>query len=114
MTIRPIATLEEMEQVFAQAKEDGHSLVAPSLAVTEKGEVRGAISFIPMALVWMHTQRNKIRDSLAVKTFLENHVASNGARYLCLPCVQSSPYFPFMEQWEYVNVGSYNLFVKGV
>jgi hypothetical protein len=114
LKIRPIRTAEELDQVIREARANEHVVLAPTHVVTCLGEVRGALSFVPSVLVWMHTQRNKARDSLEVKQFVENHLGSNGVNFFCLPCSVKSPYHPLLPKAGYVDVGEFTLFMKGL
>lgn len=113
MTIRPIRTKEELDQVHQVALEDGHHLAWPSHMVLKDNFVVGSMSMIPMVMVWMDTKRTKVRDSVELKNFYEGVVA-NSSRVVALPCLETSPYFQYLPKDGYIDLGKINLFVKGL
>ncbi len=114
MTVKTIKSLDELTGLIEFAKADNHSLVFPTHAIMRDNIAIGTLSAIPTFLVWMHTKEAKARDSLELKHFLENFVSANGGRVMCVPCMQDSPYHKVLEHQDYVNLGKYSLFVKGL
>lgn len=113
MNIRPIRTAEELEKVHEAAVADGHHLVWPSHMVERDGFIVGSLSVLPTVLTWMDTKRTKVRDSLQIKMFYEGLVA-NTSRVVCVPCLETSPYFQYLPKDNYIDLGKINLFVKGI
>lgn len=114
ITITPLRSQQAVDAVQAAAQKDNHHLIAPTHAVLKDGKVVGSISLIPTVLVWMDTKEAKVRDSMELNQFVQNHLAANGATAICMPCVKTSPYYSLMEKVGYLNLGEYNLFVKGL
>ena len=115
MILRPIKTPEMFKRVLDTATNDNHSLRAPNLVVLDNdGHIIGAVSQLPVSMIWMHTKEAKIRDAIRLKELLETQAALAGAHSLCLPCSEQSPYFSLLPKDGFVNYGSYHLFMKGV
>jgi len=112
MTIRPIRTPEELDAVHACAKEDGHLLAWPSHVVMKDQYIVGSLSVMPMVLVWTKKD-TKVRESLFVKDAIEAMLA-NQARVYCMPCLPTSPYFPLLPKDNFIDLGQFNLFTKGL
>jgi hypothetical protein len=112
--ITPIRTTGGVDAVQAAAQADGHVLIAPSHAILKDGKILGSLSMIPTAMIWMHTKDAKARDTLELQSFIENHFSANGGTAMCLPCTKESPYFSVLSKLGYVDIGQFNLFVKGL
>lgn len=106
---------EDLEALRTSAKADEHAAFRPSHVVTKNGEIIGCleIATIPMVMFWMHTEKAKARDCVAVKTFYENFTANlgGGQTLVAVPCAEKSPLLPFMEQMGYVDAKQ-KLFLK--
>lgn len=115
MNIKPITSLELYQQVIAQAKEDGHLLIAPTHCVYDKdGKVIGAITIMPTPMIWMDTRAVNVRDSVRMEEQLITSLAMSGAKVVCLPCTKDSPYHALLSKSGYFNAGSYDLFYKEI
>lgn len=115
MIIKPIGSQEEYTKLVEQAGKDGHTLIAPSHAIVSGGgELRGSLTILPMMLVWVDTKLNTARDTQMIEGIMTSLAACQGQKVFCVPCTEKSPYFPLMEKMGYTNVGSMNLFLKGV
>ena len=112
--IIPLRTTQAVDAVQAVAQADGHVLVAPTHAVMKDDKVIGSLSMIPTVLLWTDSKETKVRDSLELNSFLQNHVAANGGTALCLPCTEQSPYFEVAKKLGYVDIGSFKLLIKGL
>ena len=111
--IRPIRTPDELDALHKAAADDNHMLAWPSHHIMQKGETVGALSILPTVLVWLHTEKAKVRDALQVQSFYEGLVA-NSSRCVVVPCVLNSPLLPYMTKTGYIDLGKIQLFVKGV
>lgn len=94
------------------AKADDHTAIAPQWVVERGSQIIGTIGLAPAVFIWMDTQRAKIRDSMAVMNFYENQLAAGGSSLVALPCVEKSPFRPFIERAGYVNGGPTTMFLK--
>ena len=103
------------KRVLDAAQNDSHQLRAPNLVVLDLDcQIIGAVSQMPISMIWMHTQKAKIRDAVRLKEMLETQAALAGAHSLCLPCTSQSPYYSLLPKDGFVNYGGYELFMKGV
>lgn len=111
--IRPVVAAD-FPVLEALAKEDDHQLIAPSHVVEKDGNIIGFLSIaqIPNVLMWLHTERATPRDAAAVANFFECWLLDRGARTFVVPCLETSPFFPYISQLDYVNIGKTNLFLK--
>jgi hypothetical protein len=114
MKIKPIQTAEEHAAILASGRDDGHTLVFPSHALSRDNVLIGTVSMLPMFLIWMHTKEAKPRDAVELKRFLENHVSANGGKVMCVPCLKESPFHQVLENHDFINIGEFSLFVKGL
>lgn len=118
--VRPDETL--MPYVQAAAADDRHAVVGCSHVVMRGGQVIGYLSLatVPVLNVWMHSQKAKSRDTMAVANFVENTVAQLGHSSLLLPCNADSPYFKALPSLGYEETdiqkcfNRTNLFIKKV
>jgi hypothetical protein len=103
----PISNPEELQILERVAASDNHRVIAPSHIVVKGGEIvgYGSIGQIPMVNVWLHSQRVKARESLALLNLAENIAALAGFKVICMPCAEDSPFLPFMERFGYESLG---------
>lgn len=113
MKIRPIRTPEELNAVHECAKQDGHHLAWPSHSVMKGDYIVGALSVIPMTLTWLDSKQVRVRETQEVDRFIEGMFV-NSSRSICVPCISSSPMFPLMEKFGYLNLGQSTIFIKGL
>lgn len=115
MKIRPIRTQEELTAVHEVAKENKHLLAWPSHIMEKDNYIVGALSVMPMVMIWMHTEKTGARDLVFLKDHLEATIANQG-RVFCVPCLDESPLMQVLKKEElgYFNIGKTNLFLKGV
>ena len=113
ITIRPIKSMTDFENLRAAAESDGHLVLAPTHVVTKDNILIGGLELIPSAFVWMDTRLAKIRDSLELMRFTEAHLASGGNRLMVLPCKEDSPYFKYVPQIGFSPL-PHKLFIKGL
>ena len=87
-------------------KADDHAVVLPTHVVERGLQMIGYVSIgvVPTVLVWLDTTRATIRDSMAVTNFFENAVSDRGSTSILLPCNESSPFRPYVEQVGYVDL----------
>lgn len=113
MLLKPITNPELFNAVLAAGKNNSHDLVAPNIVVLDnKQEIIGAVSSLPMHLIWMDTVKAKVRDSIKLKETLESSVALSGGRMLCLPCSVNSPYHSLLSKDGYKSIGSFDVLIK--
>ena len=114
MKIQPIRTKEEYEAAVEAAKADNNHLIAPSHLVLKDNIIHGTLSFVPSVLVWMDSKKNRVRDSIQMKEFVEGHLAANGQRLMLMPCTKESPYHALLTKDGFINLGSFDFFLKGI
>ena len=114
MKLKLINTPELFNEVIKLGKEDGHELIVPNLAVIQGKDIIGAVSQMHCSLVWMDTKKAQVRHSVQLKETLESLTSANGGKVLCLPCSVKSPYYNLLPKDGFLNLGSFDLFVKGV
>lgn len=115
ISIRPFTGIDEVP-VSQAAEQNAHSVLAPSHVVLKEGKIVGALEIatsIPV-LVWAHTEKMGIRDSLDVMRFYENLVFGTGNKRIILPCKKNSPFLPYLKNPKsgYVDCGEFNFFLK--
>lgn len=95
------------------AKSDGHELVLPSHLVLKNTEVIGSLSLgrVPLALVWLHTKKATVRDTLNTLNFMENAMAQVAPTW-CIPCPSTSPLFAYVEKGGYFNGATGAMYFK--
>lgn len=104
----------ELRELEAAANADKHAMIAPTYVVRKEGEIIGYIGVVPSILVWLHTEKAKVRDATLVMDFFESIITSNGAPIIGVPCKDESPMFPFMEKVGYVPVSKTTFFLKNL
>lgn len=114
LVISKIKSEGQMEFVLGEALADGvRQKVAPSHVIMFDGEVRGAMNVVPMALLWLHKERNNAHSCADVLTVLEN-MLRDSAPAMCIPCEVDSPFKPYMERLGYSKIEGFEFFVKGL
>lgn len=113
MNLKLINNPELFNKVVAAGKANSHELVSPNIVVLDRQQqIIGAVSVLPMHLVWMDTTKCKVRDSLQLKETLESNISLNGGKLFCMPCSKLSPYYSLLPKDNFLNLGSYDLFIK--
>lgn len=114
MPILRVAKPEDLEELQDAVAKDGHAVTMPTHVVEKDGKLVGFVSLgaIPMVLTWQSTKEVSARDSLCLLSVVENLLRLQGIQVWCMPCVEKSPYRPFMEKFGYTDYGSVNLFFK--
>lgn len=120
MHIRPYLG-ENLGDIRKAAMTDRHVVLNPTQYVEKHGEIVGALdisSCVPV-LVWMHTAKTKIQDSIEVMRFYENFVAGHSVpthKTILLPCPLTSPFLKYLQNPKlgYASAGQCELFVKKV
>lgn len=109
-----LAKPEDMDELRDAAAKDGHAVTMPTHVVEKNGKIVGFVSLgaIPMVLTWQSTKDVSARDSLSLLSTVETILKMQGVQVWCMPCVENSPYRPFMEKFGYTNYGSVALFFK--
>lgn len=113
MKIRPIRTPQELDAVHECAKQDGHHLAWPSHSIMKGEYIVGALSVMPMTLVWLDSKQVKVRETIETDKFIEGMLV-NTTRSLCVPCISTSPMFLLMDKLGYLNLGQSTIFIKGL
>lgn len=115
MIIKPIGSLDTFNQVLNESKEQGFNLVAPNSVILDKeGRIVGGVTMVSAPLVWTNPKMVKVRESLQLYDTLESMASTAGARLMCFPIGKSCPYFPHIGKKGFLNVGSYDLFMKTI
>lgn len=112
MLYRPLTTQEQIEAVNKAALDDGHPTFCPTMGIHDDNRIVGALSVMPISVVWTHSRLNA-RKTKEVIDFMEG-LMSTSSRIFCVPCVEKSKLFPYMTRYEYIDLGSTHLFVKGL
>lgn len=116
---------EDLAQLEALAREDGHEAVRPThvfvrIAEDRSEELIGCVSLgvMPTVLPWFHTERCKARDSLFLIDVMENVLAElmrrTGQEYICVPVAKGSPFEKVMGRLGYASAGEFSLQLKKV
>lgn len=111
--IRPVRE-DDMPALVELAKADNHAVIAPTWVVEKGPQIVGYVGTVPSVLVWLDTQRTKVRDSLVVMNTYENIMRAQGAGIVAVPCMQSSPLHPLMPKAGYVASCDMTLFLKNL
>jgi hypothetical protein len=111
--IRPIRSVDEASLVHKLAAADNHIVPFVSHKVTKATKIIGALSVMPMVLVWVDTQHKSMNDALQVEAYFTGWLA-NASRTICVPCTPKSPFLPYMKEQKYLDVGNVNLFIKEI
>ena len=71
----------------------------------------GSVGSVAMLNVWIDSRKGTARDSLYLLREAEGMMAGLGAKIICLPVAQTSPFLPHVERLGYTPLGwaSYNL-----
>lgn len=104
---------EDVEMLVALAKADDHVVIAPTYLVEKGQNIVGYIGTVPSVLIWLDTQRVKVRDSVMVANFFENMMVANNAQIIGVPCAVKSPLRPYLASAGYVDSGT-TLFLKNL
>lgn len=115
MKIRPIRTAEELDAIHKIAEAENHPIAWPTHVMEKNNYVIGTMSIMPMALVWLSTQRAQVRDTLFLNDHLEA-VMANTTRVFCVPCTEDSPLLKVISKPElgYIKGSKPSLYFKGV
>ena len=114
LVIRPIRNADELKAVIECGRADDRAVIGATHMVMKHNQIMGALSFIPTVMTWTDTQRFKARDSLALQTFIEGLVASQGGNMVMQPAKDDCPYYPYLKKLNHTNIGKFDLFVKGL
>ena len=116
--IRPAGRLteEELAYVVETARVDGHGSLGVTHIIERDKDLIGHLSMcgIPLVLVWLHTKKAKIRDSLRILDFCENTIRNSGATGMLVPCSKSSPFFTSMEGLGFSKGDEMTMFWKSL
>lgn len=115
MTIRPIS-VEDLPKLQAAAEADGHVVIAATHIVEKGGEAVGYVSAggIPMVGLWMDTKKTDMFDAKKVQREYETFFRFQGHQAIVVPCMVSSPFYPFMEKDGHSKLCDTTLFVKNL
>jgi hypothetical protein len=116
--IRADAT--NIEYAKKAAQEDNHHIIGGSHLILKHGEVVGylGIATIPTVTMWLHTQKTKVRDALAVINFVDNTIADrflpNGKGVYFMPMSGESPFNNKIELVGFEKTNYNNVFIKAL
>ena len=96
--IEAITTQDLYDKVVEEGGKDGGSHpLFPTHVVYKNGDIAGAFSIgAPVVFWWMHTQRIRHRDSLAIFQAADTLMNQNGYGSYVLPCEPESPYYKLL------------------
>jgi len=115
ITLNPIQSLEEFQQLQAQAASDGGHIVGPASFIARRGEqIIGSFSVVPMVWVWADTRVAKAKDSVQGLQLIESHLRLQGNKVYGMPCRKTSPFFPVMEKLHFLECTEYQTFLKNL
>ncbi len=114
--VKPLESLEQLEQLNLAAAEDDHILIAPTHMIEKEGEPIGYVSIngMPMVHWWLHTQKGSAMDTLRIMVQLESEAAKMGINKYQLACADTSPYYPKMRKLGFTSLGDTTLFRKAI
>ena len=112
--VRPVKDRDEFIKLNNEALEDRHLAIAPPHVFEKSGDIIGYANVGTMTPVntWFHSSKCKARDSLHIINVLENMVRLSGSQAMLAPVSNQSPFFPVMNRFGYINMGSSNLMLK--
>lgn len=115
ITVRPMQG-EDVEPLSQAAKDDGHVVVGATHVVVKDGKLVGYVGAngIPMVGIWMDTKACTVLDSKRVMETYEASLRFHGVQSIIVPCMTSSPFFPYMEKAGHVKVCETTLFFKDI
>ncbi len=113
------ATQELVDKlVYPAAKADGaQGVFNATQVVVKNNEVVGYLSIdaVPTVLCWLHKTKMQARDSMFVKTFVENHVRNTcKSNIVIFPCPRTSPLFPYLSKLGYSECPGDVVFLKNL
>lgn len=117
--LKAVRSKEEIDELVKKANADKHLVVAPSHSIVRGSEKVGyfAIGTLPITYCWFSTTANltprEVAEILtrAADTFFDRF----GPGQTIIPCPKDSPFHPLLtEERGFINVGTYDLFVKEV
>lgn len=126
VSIRPITSQAELDEVVKAAAADKHTAIRPTHVFRKNGEVVGYASIcqlvplVPNPIVqsvqwhvWFHTQKLGPRDSFTIINDLENFMAcSTTASTALVPCDRNSPFDALMTAMGYSPIIDTRLWAK--
>lgn len=109
-----VARESDLSELNQLAKQDAHSVYAPTHIIWKADEMAGYFSAggRPMVLAWLSTKHMEARNSFTLINLVENQLALNGAKGVIFPVQKTSPFYPVMDHLGFKNAGGYDLFVK--
>ena len=112
--VRPVKDRDEFIKLNNEALEDRHLAIAPTHVFEKLGDIIGYANVGTMTPVntWFHSSKCKARASLHIINVLENMVRLSGSQAMLAPVSNQSPFFPVMNRFGYINMGSSNLMLK--
>lgn len=111
--LKPINTKEKLNEVNQVAQADGHMTVYPTHYIEKNNEVIGSASVHgPFVVLWMHTRRATVVDSVKVIGDIEKLLVSRGHEFAIVPITTNSPFYPFMERLGLKKLCNMSLFLK--
>lgn len=105
---------EMAEQLRAAAKEDDHTAIAPTHVFIKDNEIVGYCRVDVTCHWWLHTEKCKVRDTLACAYQMEAVMRDRGISNYVMLCAQKSPYSKIMEKGGFSNIGSTQLYQRTI
>jgi hypothetical protein len=110
--LRPM-TLADLPALVEAAKQDDHVVICPTHVITKKGEIVGYVSIgsVWMVNAWVDSRRVNRFESTRLLRESEEVAEQMGGAAICVPCAQTSPFYPYMKRLGYDVLGfsSFNL-----
>jgi hypothetical protein len=104
LRIYPVKTQAQVDAVQAAASADNHSLTATHY-ITRNGEILGAVglSRLPVARIWLHSEKVKAADSLEVVRVLAGAMSMAGDTLLAVIINRHSPFYKVKERFGFIG-----------
>lgn len=111
-----IGSKEEEAGVLEAARADSDAICYPTHKVERDGEIIGAASIgrVPLLLLWSHSQKVRVRDSLHLKRIYDSIMETRGAPRYFVACNEHSPYHPHMRSLGFKPIWKTVIFEGGV
>jgi hypothetical protein len=111
---RLLGTVEELREVRAAARSDGHEPFLPTHVFRRDGAVVGyaGVGSVPLVTVWLHSEDVKPRDTLGALNLLENLVRVSGSPMVVTLVAESSPFAGAMARLGYAAMERWRAFGK--
>lgn len=113
MVIREVH-LNDIEPLLAVASEDKHAVLRPTHVAEREGKLIGyaSVGAIPLVLFYMHSRDAKPINTFRMEKYCEELVRKAGRPMTAVPCMPTSPIYPYMRKMGFTSGGLTELFFK--